>query len=214
MKVKGSGPTARSGFSASSIDSQQWLIYGGQDPKTQSDFDDCWILSEHKGNLTWKKIPIKGENRTRYYHASVYDFTLGRVYIFCGKTVGDTLSTDVNVLSVRGDATGEWVKEERVFIDVDLEPPVFHCILNSIYTGLPCNARDFSMDVVKEASDFFMKYPRFTPEERRKIMVDLALNPNPPLSDVCFEIDGKRRVFAHKVSFGLGYSYEYVLTRF
>eukprot|EP00029_Vermamoeba_vermiformis_P014449 TRINITY_DN9569_c0_g1_i1.p1 TRINITY_DN9569_c0_g1~~TRINITY_DN9569_c0_g1_i1.p1 ORF type:complete len:420 (-),score=39.25 TRINITY_DN9569_c0_g1_i1:43-1302(-) len=89
--------------------------------------------------------------------------------------------------------------KDRMIIDVNLEPDTFECILESMYTGTPAHARDFKQEVVHKAFDFFVTYPRYSLSERREVMALLALDPNPPLADVCFEVYGKRRVFAHKV---------------
>jgi hypothetical protein len=66
----------------------------------------------------------------------VYDHVLGRVYIFGGKIIDNTMAADLTVLSVRGERTGEWLREERTVLEVDLDPAVFHCILDAIYTGM------------------------------------------------------------------------------
>ena len=73
---------------------------------------------------------------SRYYHSSIYDQSLGRLHLFGGKTTDNLVASDIAVLSVRGDAVGEWKKEEKISIEVlDMELSVFHCILASIYSG-------------------------------------------------------------------------------
>ncbi len=95
--------------------------------------------------------------------------------------------------------SAQWSKADRTLIDTDLDSLVLHCILKSIYTGVPCTDLEFPSEVVTAAVQFFTQCPRFTSKEREQILTELARDPSPPLSDVCFQI-GKHRVCAHKVS--------------
>ncbi len=95
--------------------------------------------------------------------------------------------------------SAQWSRTEGAIIDTDLDSLVLHCILKSIYTGVPCTDLEFPSEVVTATVQFFTQCPRFSSKEREQILTELARDPSPPLSDVCFQI-GKHRVCAHKVS--------------
>jgi hypothetical protein len=64
----------------------------------------------------------------------------------------------------------------------------------------PPSPQGFSLEAVREGLTFFQRFPRFTADERKKFLLELAENPNPPLADVCVELPSNKRELCHKVN--------------
>eukprot|EP00029_Vermamoeba_vermiformis_P008559 TRINITY_DN4047_c0_g1_i1.p1 TRINITY_DN4047_c0_g1~~TRINITY_DN4047_c0_g1_i1.p1 ORF type:complete len:255 (+),score=46.29 TRINITY_DN4047_c0_g1_i1:259-1023(+) len=84
---------------------------------------------------------------------------------------------------------------------------------------MPPSQEQFSVSAVNEGLTFFQRYPRFTPDERKRFLLELAepdgnhitnnSNNNfvPLLADVCIELPSKKSLFCHKALLAAGSDY-------
>jgi hypothetical protein len=102
----------------------------------------------------------------------------------------------------------DWKREEHVTIEVkDYSVEAFLVVLHSCYTMALPTPKEFSKEAVEEGLQFFQKYPRYTANERRKFLINLAEKGDAPLADMCVILPSKKRVLCHKALLVAGSEY-------